>query len=254
MVKMIVTDLDGTLLRSDKTVSVYTVSVFEQCMKRGIKVVFATARPPRAVEQIKAEVKTDACIYHNGAIITAGDTPFQNIGIDCETARELLGKIEIDENRKIAIEIDDKLYANFDTSTVWPGVGMILTDFSDLPEKPIDKIIFITADRNEISEIEKHLNSTLYWEISENRVLMIMNKLARKINAISKLTEHFGISLSDVVAFGDDHNDIEMLRKCGIGVAMENAINEAKSAADFVSCNNDGDGVAKWIESNLLKS
>jgi len=254
MVKMIVTDLDGTLLRSDKTVSAYTVSVLEQCRKRGIKVVFATARPPRAVEQINAEIKTDACIYHNGAIITAGDTPFQKLGIDCETARELLGKIEIDENRKIAIEIDDTLYANFDTSTVWPGVGMILTDFSDLPEKPIDKIIFITADRSEISEIEKYLNSTLYWEISENRVLMIMNKLARKINAVGELTEHFGISLSDVAAFGDDHNDIEMLEKCGMGVAMENAINEAKTAANFVGCGNDEDGVAKWIESNVLKS
>ena len=62
-IKLIVTDLDGTLLRSDKTVSDYTASIFSRCSKAGIKIVFATARPVRAVTKwLNIDVQSDACI------------------------------------------------------------------------------------------------------------------------------------------------------------------------------------------------
>jgi HAD superfamily hydrolase (TIGR01484 family) len=127
-----------------------------------------------------------------------------------------------------------------------------MTDFSDLPEHPADKILFITTDITEINKIEKLFTGNLYWENSENEVLIVMNKDARKINAVSTVAAEFGISLSDVAAFGDDYNDIEMLRDCGIGIAVENAINEAKAVANYICGDCDNDGVAKWLEENVL--
>jgi hydroxymethylpyrimidine pyrophosphatase-like HAD family hydrolase len=80
-----------------------------------------------------------------------------------------------------------------------------------------------------------------------------MNRNATKLNAIKTLTDHWGISLDDVAAFGDDRNDVEMLKECGVGVAVGNAIQEAVNAADAITDTNDNDGVARYIEANLLQ-
>lgn len=252
MIRMIVTDLDGTLLKKDKTISAYTTSIFQRCSDNGIKIVFATARPIRAVKMLELSFHSDASVYHNGAVITIGDELFQETGISYESAKVLLQTAFRMKDMRIAAEINDVLYANFDTSTVWPGVQAVITDFAHLPEKTVDKIIFITVDRARISEIEKLLDEDLYWEISENEVLMVMNKNARKKNAVVSLATHFGISLSEVAAFGDDYNDIEMLRDCGVGVAVANAIDQVKAVADSICQSNDDDGVAKWIEEFCL--
>jgi Cof subfamily protein (haloacid dehalogenase superfamily) len=252
-IKMIVTDLDGTLLRHDKTISEYTASVFYQCRKAGIKIIFATARPVRAVGKwLNIDLQSDACIYHNGAVIKIGNKLFQETGIEHDDVKKLLDEVKQFCNMRIAAEINDMLYANFDASTVWPGVEYIMTDFCDLPTSPADKIIFIITEKAEINRIEQLLYENLYWEISENEVLMVMNKNARKRNAIKNITNYFGLTLGEVAAFGDDYNDIEMLRDCGIGVAVANAISEVKSAADYICDTNDNDGVAKWLEENAL--
>jgi len=81
---------------------------------------------------------------------------------------------------------------------------------------------------------------------------MVMNKNARKRNAIKEIANHFGVTLAETAAFGDDYNDIEMLQDCGIGVAVANAIDETKAAADLICDTNENDGVAKWIEENIL--
>jgi Cof subfamily protein (haloacid dehalogenase superfamily) len=198
------------------------------------------------------DIQSDACIYHNGAIIKIGDELFQETGIEHDVVSKLLEKAKQLNNMRIAAEINDMLYANFDASTVWPGVEYIVTDFCELPKFPADKIIFITADKAEISKIEELFNENLYWEISENEVLMVMNKNARKRNAIKDIAHYFGLTLDEVAAFGDDYNDIEMLRDCGIGIAVANAIPEVKAAADYICDTNDNDGVAKWIEERIL--
>lgn len=252
-VKMIVTDLDNTLLQRDKIVSAYTASVFSRCRNAGIKIVFATARPVRAVTKwLNIDIQSDACIYHNGAVIHMNSVVFREIGIEHGIVRKLLNAAQQLGNMRIAVEAGDMLYANFDAGVVWSGVEYTMTDFADLTKQPADKIIFVTTDKKEINKIEQFLGDDLYWEISENKVLMVMNKNARKRNAVSLLTNYYDIQMSEVVAFGDDHNDVEMLRDCGVGVAVANAIDEAKAVADYICDTNDNDGVAKWLEENVL--
>ena len=252
-IQMIVTDLDGTLLRKDKTVSDYTVSVFERCRKKGIKIVFATARPIRTVQIMELGIGTDAVVYHNGAVISINGITHRHIGIEPKTTESLLLETANKyRDMQISVEIDDILYANFDVTKVWANTTAIMTDFSDLPDIPADKIIFVTADKKTISEIESSLPDGIYMEIVENQIVMVMNKNARKRNAVEEVAKHFGLGFGKVAAFGDDHNDVEMLKDCGTGVAVTNAVDEAKAAADYICGTNDSDGAAKWIEENVL--
>jgi hydroxymethylpyrimidine pyrophosphatase-like HAD family hydrolase len=81
---------------------------------------------------------------------------------------------------------------------------------------------------------------------------MIMHKDATKEKAIIYLAEYFGFDLSDIAAFGDDYNDVEMLRVCGIGVGVTNAIEEVRGVADCICDTNESDGVAKLLEERML--
>lgn len=74
------------------------------------------------------------------------------------------------------------------------------------------------------------------------------------MQAIRELAKILNISLDEIVAFGDDKNDMEMLKMCGIGVAVDNAISEVKDIADSVTLSNDEDGVAEWLAKNVLMS
>jgi HAD superfamily hydrolase (TIGR01484 family) len=107
---------------------------------------------------------------------------------------------------------------------------------------------------DEIKCFEKYLTDNLYIEITltEHKMIMIMNREAVKANAVKLLVERYGYDMREIIAFGDDFNDVEMIKQCGIGVAVSNAIGEAKAAADFICGSNDEDGVAKWIEDNLF--
>lgn len=73
-----------------------------------------------------------------------------------------------------------------------------------------------------------------------------------KVQAIRELAKILNISLNEIVAFGDDKNDMEMLKMCGIGVAVDNAISDVKDIADSVTLSNDEDGVAQWLAKNVL--
>ena len=91
-----------------------------------------------------------------------------------------------------------------------------------------------------------------FLHISGSDLYDINPQNATKFNGVKIIAEHFNILLSEILAFGDDYNDVVMIRECGIGVAMSNAICECKTAADYICDTNDNDGVAKFIESHLL--
>ena len=78
-----------------------------------------------------------------------------------------------------------------------------------------------------------------------------MDPTASKLDAILHLTQKLDISLKDVLVFGDDINDIEMIQNCGVGVAMANALDLVKDVADRITASNDEDGVAVILEEVL---
>ena len=264
-VRLIVTDLDRTLLHTNKTISDYTAEVLHQCRLKDIKIVFATARPKRTVNHL-AFIKNslvDALILHNGAVTYIGEKMHTCFSISQTIRDDMLQSIAKNfPESKLSVEIDDVLYANFDVHSVWPETISTLTDFSDckgLPDKPADKIIVGASSTAELERFAKYIPDTMYIEMTTGdsmNIGMVMNKAASKWAGTQAIAAHFGISTANTVAFGDDYNDITMIAGCaqsgGIGVAVSNAISEVKAIANDLCDINDNDGVAKWLESNVL--
>lgn len=251
-IKMIVTDLDGTLLKTDKTVSDYTKRIIDIARKRGIKFVIATARPVRAVKQYLPFLEYDSAVYHNGAVVTYEDHVLAGFGIErsYQLANQILAKLP---DSHIAIESNDIMYSNFKADELWPDVEYIFTsDFAELDGQQADKIIVEAHSIEEMNRLKKYLPDDLYIQLSEGTIAMIMNMRATKKNGIHALAKQYGLQMDNIVAFGDDYNDIEMLKACGVGVAVSNGLDSVKGFADYLCSSNDDDGVAKWIEANIL--
>lgn len=256
MIQMLVIDLDRTLLHTDKTVSQYSVDVLNRCHEHGFKIVFATARPIRTVRQYTELIPCDAVIYHNGAFTMAGGRrvgPAYTVPI-AEARRILMYMQTAYEGKKLSVEIEDTLYANFDVSTIWNYTSAVRTDFSDLPDADADKLIIEIACVEEYDQVLALLPPGLYAELCDGgKLCLVMNQEASKLNAVKGLSTVWGIPLADIAAFGDDLNDIGMIRHCGVGVAMQNAVREVLDATDAVTLSNDDDGVADYIARHILR-
>jgi len=249
-IKMIVTDLDETLLGTDKKISDNTKTTLNKCRELGIKVVYATGRG-RSAESIAPSGLFDGKITMNGAIAKINDTIVYNRLIPCKTARPLL--IACDNyGLKTALEINGMQYSNFNVSDEWPYVtNYEKVDFSK-HEADAEKLYMLINSQDDVMFIEKHLSEDIYFVLSKDGLGQVMHKEATKSKAIMALAREWNIDKTEIVAFGDDMNDIDMLKYAGIGVAMENALDEVKAAADLKCLSNNDDGVAEWIKKNIL--
>ena len=252
-IAMIVTDLDGTLLRSDKTISAHTAEVLRRCQARGMLLAFATARPPRTVERFALDARPDVLICHNGALVRDARGDEARCAIPFDEAVALARRLAAQNaGATVSLELGDRLYANFDMSGIRFCEDYIHTDFCGLPRGPVYKLIAGISSPDDIGRIAALLPPELYVQRCEEALALIMARGATKLNGIRQVAAARGIPLERVAAFGDDVNDVEMLRACGVGVAVANALSEVRTAADCVCGANDEDGMARWLEENAL--
>jgi Cof subfamily protein (haloacid dehalogenase superfamily) len=250
-IKMIVTDLDRSLLNNSKEISDYSVNILRKCTEQNIIITFATARPRRSTILYERQINPKAVIYLNGAIITVENEIIKRNGIENKVAKNVIGKIENEyPDATISVEMNDKMYTNFDFNSKLEYTRISL---NDLPDFPADKIIIGTIPAERILEINKYLNKELYLEINDGIYGFILHKNASKWNGIKFLSKYYNINTDNIIAFGDDINDLSMIKNCGIGIAMKNGLNEIKEAADNVCEENENDGIAKWLEKNILQ-
>jgi len=250
-IKLLVFDLDGTLLKTDKTVSEFTLNTLGRCRQSGIKLAYATGRGESDVPDLPAEL-FDASIVMSGAIASIGDELVYSRLIPYDVARPLL--LACDRRGiHIASQTKNMHYSNFNVSEVWERISNFkVVDFS-LHEIDAEKLYAVVRSGEDAAFIEKNLPRELYMTVSVDGLGMIMHRDATKSKAVSALAEKWKLSPCEIAAFGDDLIDIDMLKYAGIGVAMENALPMVKAAADAICPGNNEDGVAKWIQSNLLK-
>lgn len=249
--KMIVTDLDRTLLRSDITISAYTKEVLLRCREKGIKIAFATARYFRTIDEwIVPAIGfcPDIVISSNGAFAYGLDTVYYQALIKPELANRIITEIRARGGQ------------------VTTGTARMR-----LSERPIEKthapFSFPCSFKNAItddvhyidyrggSNIENeiiHLFPQIRLQSYIDSLRTFVHKNARKGLALQKVMEQMNIAEAKTAGFGDDVNDLDFLRVCGTKIAVENAVDNVKVLADDVCGSNDEDGVAKWLEKNVL--
>ena len=266
-IKMIGLDLDGTLLTSDKKLLPFTRQVLTEAIERGIQVLMATGRPYTGIpEEIRKLPGIRYALTSNGARI-----------LDTQTGKALIEHLLPLESAKKALEILQKYdtlqevyfegqgYAEAEkldrisryhhNPHMWEYVRSSRKPVDSLPEliaregRDMDKVQALFADMGELAQAWKEL------ERYEELVLVSSLGYNIEINAagvdkgigLMELGELLGFCPEEIMACGDGDNDIQMLECAGIGIAMGNAEEKVKAAADYITETNDEEGAAKAI-------
>ena len=254
--KMLLFDLDGTLLRSDKTISERTMKALRQCRERGILIGVSTSRAVHNCLTFLPELQPDLLIASGGAVVKFGQDYIYTAEFSVEetrsmiaTAREVCGP-----DCEITVDTLDAYYWNYkvDPNTLDATWGeTINTDYADFSDKALKFCVEI-FDPAQAEALAARLPDCDCLRFIGCAWHKFTKKEATKENAIRKACLACHIDLEEVTAFGDDVPDIGMLQLCGIGVAMGNALDSVKAAADAVIGSNDEDGIAAYLEENIL--
>ena len=248
MVKAIVADLDDTLLKYDKTISKFTIDTLKRCSASGIKLIFATGRGTSSKKLVPDNL-FDARILYNGAIAEIDNQTVYSQLIAPHIYSPFLREMSR-QGLRAAAEIGGVHYANFDVSSMWERT-FIISDFVGVREDA-EKLYVILNNGDDEKVITQKLPPELYSHFSKDSLALIMDKKASKVNALSVVLEQMSVDFEDVIAFGDDINDKEILERCGLGIAMGNARDDVKLIADGICGNCDVDGLANYLVSRVL--
>ena len=252
-IKMIVTDLDATLLRDDKSVSACTIKTLRACREKGIKVVYATARGSLP-DNIPLEIFSGSARNGGAVAVADGKKVYEKL-ISTVQIRDFLIACDKAEIKTALVKTtgnNSKHYANFKVDDLVSYVtDFEIVSFAEL-DTMAEKGYAAPESQRHIDIIKNNLPDCLKLIVARDDAALFMHPEATKSKAIAALAEHWGIRREEIAAFGDDINDIDMLQFCGISVAVGNAIDEVKAVADYICDTNENDGVARWIEENAL--
>lgn len=258
-IKLIAIDLDNTLLRRGKTISDYTVEVFQRVRERGVMVAFATSRSENASARYRARLDAipDFAAYCGGVHIKRREQDIQQFFLPDESVHLILEHCRDDRVSWITA-VSTRGYLSSkpieSDSVGWEDYADgVHTDFqTELNLGGIYKFTLQIPNENEALDLAARLPNVAIQHFSGEDWYQFSVCDVNKATAVAHIANAAGVSLGEIVAFGDDHNDIVMLHECGVGVAMSNAIDECKAVADYVCGDCDEDGVARWIEENML--
>ena len=270
-IKLIATDLDGTLLTAKKDISEKTRNTIEQCLNRGAVFVPCTGRAFEAIHPwLRNHEKIRYYISTNGAVVydKKAERILNCYDIDFDTVKKISESLSRDTSLEIII--DGKLYTGKKIDIYIYGVQDYfqyhyyqtrievgdLLEFARRAEKPIEKVHIIFKDPEEREKILREFSvfEDLCVCPAPGKCIEITDKRATKGDAVKFLCDTLKISCDDVLYFGDQANDMSALKYCRHVVAMENAVAELKESAFVVTETNDNDGVARiidqWTESH----
>lgn len=254
--KMLLFDLDGTLLKSDKSISNRTLHVINSCKENGILIGVSTSRSEQNSLVYLKELKPDILISSGGALVKYRNEYIYRAEFSSDetnnmidTARTVCGK-----DCEITIDTLDSHYWNYkvDPKKIDKSWGdSIYTDYSNFSECSLKMCVEI-FEQDKAAELAERLSDCNSIRFSDGNWYKFTKKNVTKENAIMMITQVCGFGTDSIIAFGDDYADIGMLVLCGTGVAMGNAIDEVKEKADIVIASNDEDGIADFIESGCI--
>ena len=262
MYKLVAIDMDGTLLREDKTVSDRTKSAIKAAYAKGAKIVLASGRPLegllRYIEELGIYSNQDYVLSYNGSLV-------QNVETKEVICKNILSGKDLHRLYDLSKEIGVNLHAFSKQGCITPKISeyselegkinsipVVELNYDDISEdEDIIKIMFVDPEE-QLEEAIKKIPQSFYEEYTIVRsapfFLEFLNKKSGKGTGVKALADFLGIKQEEVICIGDAGNDLDMIEYAGLGVAMGNAFEEVKAAADYITDTNDEDGVAKVIE------
>lgn len=265
--KLFVTDMDGTLLNSHNEVSEENKRALKKLHSMGVHIAIATGRiytTARTYAKYLGLVTPIIC--SNGAIVKnlANDEKIYGYPINKETCLKLIDAFKY-HNTFFYFYSEDTIYGeNLEGKILYFSEwGKTLKEEDRIKVKVIKdsreivdsnetiyKFGFQTDDLKRIEEVSKYISTNIDVEVKKSHWNMvdIMNKGVSKGKAVERLGKSLGIKRGEIIAIGDNENDISMLEYAGLGVAMGNADKRVKEMADYITDTNDNNGVAKVIE------
>ena len=262
--KLLLFDLDDTLLTSEKTITPCTIEAIKACKAKGMIIGYITGRARPFRDEVfftdKYNLPCDFIAYYNGAELYAGDVSIESNVIPYDCAMKIIRNLtEAYPTAKIGVYHEPWSYLKKSGNSEGENWNIntgekIKCGIFELPHYDVQRIRIELNKNDDKNRLNDFMTEDTIFFINADGTAMIVNKNAVKENALKKAVEWFNIPLSDVIAFGDDINDIEMLKTAGIGVAMGNAIESVKEIADFVTETNDSEGVSIWINKYLIKN
>ncbi|MEE3429007.1 MAG: Cof-type HAD-IIB family hydrolase [Ruminococcus sp.] len=259
--KLIAFDVDDTLLTTEKVISPKTKQALLNAQKNGIKLCVASGRLPYGVKPYAEELD----VLNNGGYYLGF-----NGGAVLNSYNELIGTTYLDSkyiepvyevlrptNVTTMVHKGDIIYADRkvnDYTHIEPDViGLPLNLVDDIAEFVDWKLhkILLCGEPGELKEVESKLKAKFADDVdiylSAPWFLEVMPNGVNKGLGVEKVCADMGISMDEVMAFGDNYNDIPMLEMAGLGIAMGNAEDEVKNSADYVTDTCDLDGIAKAL-------
>ena len=256
---LICTDLDGTMLKNDKTISSENIEAIEYFKREGGLFTFVTGRMPQYVDDILEQVKPNipfGCV-NGGGLYDSIKQEYIWKSVMPEKITELIKCIDEGfENIGILACTFEKTYFCKENITMKKfrervNLENITCHYEQIKE-PIAKIIFGSENEEEILKIKEVLDKNILSEQfdfirSEKTLYEVLPKGISKGTSIKKLCENMNIDINRTIALGDYDNDISMFNAAKLGIAVSNACPEALKTADFVTVSNEENAVARVI-------
>lgn len=241
-VKLIALDLDGTLLNSYGEVSAYTERVVHEALANDIHVVLSTGRPLQLCSHIANRLNaTNYLITNNGAEIWKNkEHVIERHFMDASTIKTLW-EFGYERDLLMWMVTPTKLFRQSTRPDCFKDFEWLKFGFGNLNDSIANNVYEKLSKYNDLE-----ITSSSISNIEINRIGV------NKIEALKRVCAELQISLKNVMAIGDNLNDFQMIKKVGLGIAVDNATTLIKENARFITRSNDEDGVAKAIEKYVL--
>ena len=262
-IRLIAMDLDGTLSNDEKKITPLTREALMDAQKKGIRLVLASARPApglyREANALSVREYGGILMSYNGGCITdaASGRVLYRTGIETEVMRDVLRMLKefpvtpiLDDGVQFYVENKNGFKVEYECR----NNCMECTEVDDLAEflnfSPVK--VLISVDPAVIKDVQKAIAEKLSEGLTVVQTASFyLEVIPREINkgeGLKKVCELLGVPVEETIAFGDAENDIPMLKAAGVGVAMGNADEHTKAAADYVTRSNNEDGIAAALQ------
>ena len=257
---LVASDIDGTLLVDWKPISAATIDAIHRCQESGIPFVLVTGRPIRWLAPIAEQIPDlGRVVCLNGAVVydIASQSVVDAHSIDAATIAEITSAVRADHpEARFAYETLTGGFIDREFVSQRPREARVIDDVSELDGQEVVKVLvrLDTSDSQAMHDlIDPLVEGTCHASFSEpdNGLVELAPAGITKAKTLSDLCGHLGVAQSQVMAFGDMPNDIEMLSWAGHGVAMGNALGSVKKIAAAVTEEVDEDGVARYLNAVL---